>query len=86
MVLYSEQERQETLIRIYTTLLATNARSVVGNPRNDCTRLVDSALNRRATPQRGGEWAGYLLSAVVCVCNVHRNRRDVPYLKINTWI
>jgi hypothetical protein len=58
MVLYSEQEHQETLIRIYTTLLATNTRRVVGNPHNDYTRLVDSPLNRRATRQRGGEWAG----------------------------
>lgn len=49
LVLYSEQERQETLIRIYATLLATNTLSVVGNPRNDYTRLVDSPLNRRAT-------------------------------------
>ena len=44
IVLYSQQERQENLIRIYTTLLATNTRSVVGNPRNDYTQLVDSPL------------------------------------------
>ena len=58
MVLHSEQERQETLIRINPTFLATNTRNAVGNPRNDYTRLVDSPLNRTATRQRGGEWAG----------------------------
>jgi len=57
IVLYLEQDRQETLIRIYTTLLATNTRIVLGN-RNDYTRLIDSQFNRRATRQRGGEWAG----------------------------
>jgi len=67
IVLYLEQDRQETLIRIYTTLLATNTRSVLGN-RNDYTRLIDSQFNRGATQQRGGEWAGVSCCRQLSVC------------------